>query len=215
MYVEQPPSKGGKRKCKVPTDYEWLSEEEVEDEEEEEDEYEDDAESVESSYSQETYNAKVNSSGEIVRIKARHFTDKEKLKLVFLVAKNADAIECKKCDSMSLRNKALTWQKITREFNKTEKTNWDVRQLKKLWENTKARARKAIESGMQKSGNSLGNSEAQAIKVLDSLSSSTSGFNLSSITDTSSQQENGQYEENVDSSFINFLKDEIISTKGK
>lgn len=75
------------------------------------------------------------------------YVEFERRILVNLVEKYRDIVECKKTDSSTVFKKQQTWIRITNEYNK----HFNVRkrqnkQLKRLWENTKAKAKKNITS---------------------------------------------------------------------
>ncbi|XP_042147530.1 myb/SANT-like DNA-binding domain-containing protein 3 [Ixodes scapularis] len=74
---------------------------------------------------------------------AARFTEIEKAILMELVMTYKKIIECKKTDESSLNKKKATWIRLCNEYNCNHGVyRRDVKQLKKWWENVKAKAKK-------------------------------------------------------------------------
>lgn len=68
------------------------------------------------------------------------FLDFERENLVNLVGKYRDIVENKKTSSSMIAKKKQIWERITSEYNQNPNVKKRlVKQLKKLWENTKAK----------------------------------------------------------------------------
>ena len=73
------------------------------------------------------------------------YSELEKTLLIELVGKHKDVIENKKNDYKTIRQKTLAWEELAQEFNsQSGVTKRDSKQLKKCWENVKARAKKNL-----------------------------------------------------------------------
>lgn len=71
------------------------------------------------------------------------YIDLERRILFDLVEKNREIVENKKTDSTTVYTKQQIWLKITNEYNRQPNVRKRLpKQLKRLWENTKARAKK-------------------------------------------------------------------------
>lgn len=71
------------------------------------------------------------------------YVDYERRVLVALVAKYRDIVENKKTDSSTVHKKQQIWLRITSEYNRHPNVRKRLtQQLKRLWENTKARAKR-------------------------------------------------------------------------
>ena len=79
------------------------------------------------------------------------FTDFERRLLNNLVEKNMELIESKKNDWTSIKKKNEAWHHIELEFNSfAESTTRSAKQLKKCWENQKARNKKLAAMAKEK-----------------------------------------------------------------
>ncbi|GAB1605813.1 uncharacterized protein LOC115220004 isoform X1 [Argonauta hians] len=86
-----------------------------------------------------------NRGGSLVNVGRIVFTNFEKNILRELVDEHREILECKKNDWRSIKIKTETWNAISDEFNSQPGVNRkDCKQLKKCWENMKARAKKAL-----------------------------------------------------------------------
>lgn len=71
------------------------------------------------------------------------YVDHERRVLFKLVNKYRDIVDDKRTDSETLHKKKATWLRVTAEYNRQPNVRSRlVQQLKRLWENTKARAKK-------------------------------------------------------------------------
>jgi hypothetical protein len=69
----------------------------------------------------------------------------EKSLLTELVRKHKDLLENKKNDYKTIQQKNNTWEALSEQFNsQSGVTKRDSKQLKKCWENVKARAKKQL-----------------------------------------------------------------------
>lgn len=91
------------------------------------------------------------------------YVDYERRVLVALVTKYRDIVENKKTDSSTVHKKQQIWLRITSEYNRQNVRKRLTQQLKRLWENTKARAKKA-------------NSETDGLTTSVSTASTSSSF---------------------------------------
>lgn len=75
------------------------------------------------------------------------YVEFERKILINLVNKYKEIIENKKTDSGTVFKKQQTWLKITNEYNRHQNVQKRLtKQLKRLWENTKAKAKKTSSS---------------------------------------------------------------------
>ena len=75
----------------------------------------------------------------------QYFSQLEKSLVTELVRKHKDFIENKKTDYRTIKQKNSAWEALSKEFNsKSDVTKRDSKQLKKCWENLKARAKKQL-----------------------------------------------------------------------
>ena len=75
----------------------------------------------------------------------QYYCELEKAILTELVRKYRDILEDKKNDYTSIKRKMDTWETVREEFNSQSGVNKrDPKQLKKCWENLKARAKKHL-----------------------------------------------------------------------
>uniref|UniRef100_A0A0A9YS34 Regulatory protein zeste n=1 Tax=Lygus hesperus TaxID=30085 RepID=A0A0A9YS34_LYGHE len=80
----------------------------------------------------------------------RNFGEEEKSKIRELVMERRDIVENKKSDMMSLLEKKKAWAEITEEFNSSgDHPERTTAQLKKLWENIKARRKMLLNDERQ------------------------------------------------------------------
>ncbi|XP_072268113.1 myb/SANT-like DNA-binding domain-containing protein 3 isoform X3 [Pyxicephalus adspersus] len=76
---------------------------------------------------------------------AKYFSELEKNVLLALVEKYKYVLECKKSDARTIALKQRTWQALAHEYNSQPSVSLrDFKQLKKCWENIKARTRKIM-----------------------------------------------------------------------
>ncbi|XP_044149134.1 myb/SANT-like DNA-binding domain-containing protein 3 isoform X2 [Bufo gargarizans] len=76
---------------------------------------------------------------------AKYFSELEKNVLLALVEKYKYVLECKKSDARTIALKQRTWQALAHEYNSQPNVSLrDFKQLKKCWENIKARTRKIM-----------------------------------------------------------------------
>ena len=74
-----------------------------------------------------------------------YFSQLEKSLLTELVRKHKDLLENKKNDYKTIQQKNKTWEALSEQFNsQSGVTKRDSKQLKKCWENVKARAKKQL-----------------------------------------------------------------------
>ena len=79
-----------------------------------------------------------------------YFSQLEKSLLTELVRKHKDLLEDKKNDYKTIQQKNKTWEALSEQFNsQSGVTKRDSRQLKKCWENVKARAKKQLANGFR------------------------------------------------------------------
>ena len=75
----------------------------------------------------------------------QYFSQLEKSLLTELVRKHKDLLENKKNDYKTIQQKNNTWEALSEQFNsQSGVTKRDSKQLKKCWENVKARAKKQL-----------------------------------------------------------------------
>ena len=75
----------------------------------------------------------------------QYFSQLEKSLVTELVRKHKDFIENKKTDYRTIKQKNSAWEALSEEFNsQSDVTKRDSKQLKKCWENLKARAKKQL-----------------------------------------------------------------------
>ncbi len=75
------------------------------------------------------------------------FLDFERENLVNLVGKYQDIVENKKTSSNMIARKKQIWERITAEYNQNPNVKKRLtKQLKKLWENTKAKRKTKLKS---------------------------------------------------------------------
>lgn len=75
------------------------------------------------------------------------FLDFERDSLVNLVGKYQDVVENKKTDSSMIAQKQKIWERITSEYNRNPNVKKRLtKQLRKLWENTKAKRKIKLKS---------------------------------------------------------------------
>ena len=75
----------------------------------------------------------------------QYFSQLEKSLVTELVRKHKDFIENKKNDYRTIKQKNSSWEALSEEFNsQSGVTKRDSKQLKKCWENLKARAKKQL-----------------------------------------------------------------------
>ncbi|KAM9641261.1 myb/SANT-like DNA-binding domain-containing protein 3 isoform 3-T4 [Trichechus inunguis] len=83
-------------------------------------------------------------NNEIVK-PAKYFSELEKSILLALVEKYKYVLECKKSDARTIALKQRTWQALAHEYNSQPSVSLrDFKQLKKCWENIKARTKKIM-----------------------------------------------------------------------
>ncbi|NXC69595.1 MSD3 protein, partial [Anhinga anhinga] len=76
---------------------------------------------------------------------AKYFSEVEKSVLLALVEKYKYVLECKKSDARTIALKQRTWQALAYEYNSQPSVSLrDFKQLKKCWENIKARTKKIM-----------------------------------------------------------------------
>ncbi|XP_029445807.1 myb/SANT-like DNA-binding domain-containing protein 3 [Rhinatrema bivittatum] len=76
---------------------------------------------------------------------AKYFSELEKSVLLALVEKYKYVLECKKSDARTIALKQRTWQALAYEYNSQPSVSLrDFKQLKKCWENIKARTKKIM-----------------------------------------------------------------------
>nr|XP_055158497.1 tomoregulin-1 isoform X3 [Nyctereutes procyonoides] len=76
---------------------------------------------------------------------AKYFSELEKSILLALVEKYKYVLECKKSDARTIALKQRTWQALAHEYNSQPSVSLrDFKQLKKCWENLKARTKKIM-----------------------------------------------------------------------
>lgn len=76
---------------------------------------------------------------------AKYFSELEKGVLLALVEKYKYVLECKKSDARTIALKQRTWQALAHEYNSQPSVSLrDFKQLKKCWENIKARTKKIL-----------------------------------------------------------------------
>ncbi|XP_078543825.1 myb/SANT-like DNA-binding domain-containing protein 3 isoform X2 [Lissotriton helveticus] len=76
---------------------------------------------------------------------AKYFSELEKGVLLALVEKYKYVLECKKSDARTIALKQRTWQALAYEYNSQPSVSLrDFKQLKKCWENIKARTKKIL-----------------------------------------------------------------------
>ncbi|KAM8810702.1 myb/SANT-like DNA-binding domain-containing protein 3 isoform 2-T3 [Eudromia elegans] len=76
---------------------------------------------------------------------AKYFSEVEKSVLLALVEKYKYVLECKKSDARTIALKQRTWQALAHEYNSQPTVSLrDFKQLKKCWENIKARTKKIM-----------------------------------------------------------------------
>lgn len=76
---------------------------------------------------------------------AKYFSELEKSTLLILVEKYKYVLECKKSDARTIALKQRTWQALAHEYNSQPSVSLrDFKQLKKCWENIKARTKKIM-----------------------------------------------------------------------
>lgn len=76
---------------------------------------------------------------------AKYFSELEKSILLALVEKYKYVLECKKSDARTIALKQRTWQALAHEYNSQPNVSLrDFKQLKKCWENIKARTKKIM-----------------------------------------------------------------------
>ncbi|XP_039211530.1 myb/SANT-like DNA-binding domain-containing protein 3 isoform X1 [Crotalus tigris] len=76
---------------------------------------------------------------------AKYFSEVEKSVLLALVEKYKYVLECKKSDARTIALKQRTWQALAHEYNSQPNVSLrDFKQLKKCWENIKARTKKIM-----------------------------------------------------------------------
>lgn len=84
------------------------------------------------------------------------YIDLERRILLDLVEKNRGIVENKKTDSTTVYSKQQIWLKITNEYNRHSNVRKRLpKQLKRLWENTKARAKKSCTNNISSSTEDL------------------------------------------------------------
>lgn len=75
------------------------------------------------------------------------YNEYERKTLITLVNKHRSIIDNKRVDSETLARKQKTWDDIMNAYNRTPRIRKRAtKQLRRLWENTKARAKKAIDA---------------------------------------------------------------------
>lgn len=73
------------------------------------------------------------------------YNDHERRTLVDLVIQHRTIIDSKRVDADSLTKKRQTWLKITNEYNRHPRVRKRLtKQLRRLWENTKARTKRGL-----------------------------------------------------------------------
>ncbi|KAM4705988.1 myb/SANT-like DNA-binding domain-containing protein 3 isoform 2-T2 [Rhinophrynus dorsalis] len=90
---------------------------------------------------------------------AKYFSELEKSVLLSLVEKYKYVLECKKSDARTIALKQRTWQALAHEYNSQPSVSLrDFKQLKKCWENIKARTKKIMAHEMRDKGKCESNS---------------------------------------------------------
>ncbi|KAK8393602.1 hypothetical protein O3P69_006726 [Scylla paramamosain] len=85
--------------------------------------------------------------GEGAEGRRKWFIPYEKKVLTALIEQHKDIVECKKRDGASNREKEKVWEVIAAQFSAHPSTQARTsRELRRCWENMKARAKKALES---------------------------------------------------------------------
>ncbi|XP_041081626.1 myb-related transcription factor, partner of profilin-like [Polyodon spathula] len=81
---------------------------------------------------------------------SRHFSELEKRVLLGLIERHRSVLESRKGDAGTVLRKQRTWQQLGAEFNGHPCVfHRDAKQLRKCWENIKARAKKTARSSAQ------------------------------------------------------------------
>lgn len=100
------------------------------------------------------------------------YIDLERRILFDLVEKNREIVENKKTDSTTVYSKQQIWLKITNEYNRHSNVRKRLpKQLKRLWENTKARAKKSCSNNISSSTEDLLLNMDQGNSTLSDVSS--------------------------------------------
>lgn len=100
------------------------------------------------------------------------YIDLERRILFDLVEKNRGIVENKKTDSTTVYSKQQIWLKITNEYNRHSNVRKRLpKQLKRLWENTKARAKKSCSNNISSSTEDLLLNMDQGNSTLSDVSS--------------------------------------------
>ncbi|KAG8442624.1 hypothetical protein GDO86_011419 [Hymenochirus boettgeri] len=98
---------------------------------------------------------------------AKYFSELEKSVLLALVEKYKYVLECKKSDARTIALKQRTWQALAHEYNSQPSVSLrDFKQLKKCWENIKARTKKIMAHERREKGKLCGpeSNSHQALK---------------------------------------------------
>ncbi|KAE8597511.1 hypothetical protein XENTR_v10016491 [Xenopus tropicalis] len=98
---------------------------------------------------------------------AKYFSELEKSVLLALVEKYKYVLECKKSDARTIALKQRTWQALAHEYNSQPSVSLrDFKQLKKCWENIKARTKKIMAHERREKGKLFGpeSNSHQALK---------------------------------------------------
>jgi hypothetical protein len=72
----------------------------------------------------------------------QYFSELEKSLITELVSKHKNVLESKRNDYKSIKQKTMTWETLTEEFNSQAGVKKrESKQIKKCWENIKSRAK--------------------------------------------------------------------------
>ncbi|CAG4973896.1 unnamed protein product [Colias eurytheme] len=105
-------------------------------------------------------------------------TEYEKQLLIELVQPLVTTLDCRKTDGVTVKKKHTAWEKLTVEFNSSRNINHPVtsKQLKKMWQNLKSKARdaKTIANQSKKTGGGpqppqIGALESQVLAVMPNV----------------------------------------------
>ncbi|XP_009080657.1 PREDICTED: myb/SANT-like DNA-binding domain-containing protein 3 isoform X3 [Acanthisitta chloris] len=97
---------------------------------------------------------------------AKYFSEVEKSVLLALVEKYKYVLECKKSDARTIALKQRTWQALAHEYNSQPSVSLrDFKQLKKCWENIKARTKKIMAHERREKSHLLSQTENFVMKT--------------------------------------------------
>ena len=124
-----------------------------------------------------------NRSTSMINVGRIIFSNFEKNILRELVDEHREILECKKNDWRSIKMKTETWNAIAEEFNSQPGVNHkDCKQLKKCWENMKARAKKALNKDIIEIPRFVEELEAQGVDNAVSVGVSSAGVGITGAT---------------------------------